>query len=186
MKIYSSRDFDLFRKLDTDTEEIIDALCYMYGISEKDAIDGYKNGEYTDEQVVKAIIYFRGEGLPKKEQLEYYKTTCRSMGIEATESIMGEFNIDDQDDVEIKMVFCDASLPIGTLETIISRGTPEEAWSKLCAKVGLDDFATISSVEESMRELEYGNMSEPLSIFYLGEEISGTTYIDNIADPEEI
>lgn len=186
MKIYSSRDFDLFRELDTDTEEIIDALCYMYGISEKDAIDEYRNGNYTDEEVAKAVIYKRGQGLPKKDQFDYYKSTCRSIGIEATESIMGEFNIDNQDDVEIKIVFCDTSLPIGTLETIISRGTPEEAWSKLCTKTGLDDFAAISSVEESMRELEYGNMSEPLNIFYLGEEISGTTYIDNIADPEEI
>lgn len=90
MKIYSSRDFDPLRKLETDYDEMITALEYQYGISEEEVIEDYKNHAYTDEEIAKAIIYFRGAGLPKDDQREYYERTCKSIGIEAAEAITAD------------------------------------------------------------------------------------------------
>lgn len=61
--------------------DIIDALSYMKGISPSKAKKNLYNGEYTKEEIQKALLYWATEGLPGSQKQEYANQLYKEFGL---------------------------------------------------------------------------------------------------------
>lgn len=61
--------------------DIVDALSYMKGISLSKAKKNLYNGEYTKEEIQKALLYSATEGLPLQDKQEYAKKLYKEFGL---------------------------------------------------------------------------------------------------------
>lgn len=61
--------------------DIIDALSYMKGISPSKAKKNLYNGEYTREEIQKALLYWATEGLPNSEKQEFANQLYKEFGL---------------------------------------------------------------------------------------------------------
>lgn len=62
-------------------DDIIDAVCYMKGVTYSQAKKAIDSGVYTEKEIQKALLYWATEGLPASEKQEFANQLYKEFGI---------------------------------------------------------------------------------------------------------
>lgn len=80
-RVGKRRKFDLDRLDYYDLKEVLLAVKYQFGLkTERDARDNIENGEYSKEDILGAIAYYRTDGLgTHKMRMDFLPTELKSV-----------------------------------------------------------------------------------------------------------